>query len=197
MKTDNNASAAVPSKNSVTIQWETIFDAIGHPAIILDRDHRVVAANNASIRLTGMPQEDILGKYCFEVFHHRNSTEPVAGCPMERMLQSGVMESVDMEMETLDGIFLVSCTPILASDGSLDKVIHIAIDITERKKAERSLIEANERFKVVLDNLDVMVYVADMDSYEILFLNKKGRDIFGDITGQICWKSLQQPVRSC
>jgi PAS domain S-box-containing protein len=56
------------------------------------------------------------------------------------MLQSGTMESVDMEMEALDGTFLVSCTPILAADGSLDKIIHIATDITARKEMEMKLV---------------------------------------------------------
>ena len=44
----------------------------------------------------------------------------------------------------------------------------------------------------ILDSLDASVYVADMDTYELLYINKYGRDIFGDIQGKICWKSLQK-----
>ena len=44
----------------------------------------------------------------------------------------------------------------------------------------------------ILDSLDASVYVADMDTYELLYINKYGRDIFGDIQGKICWKSLQE-----
>jgi len=44
----------------------------------------------------------------------------------------------------------------------------------------------------ILDSLDALVYVADMDTYELLYINKYGRDIFGDIQGKICWKSLQE-----
>ena len=39
-----------------------------------------------------------------------------------------------MEMESLGGHYLVSCTPVLDEDGNIRKVIHIATDITERKK---------------------------------------------------------------
>ena len=39
-----------------------------------------------------------------------------------------------MELEVLDGRYLVSCTPIFDDEGRLEKVIHIATDITERKK---------------------------------------------------------------
>jgi PAS domain S-box-containing protein len=44
----------------------------------------------------------------------------------------------------------------------------------------------------ILDNIDVLVYVADLKSYEILYINKYTRSLFGDIEGKICWQSLQQ-----
>lgn len=135
MTMKNEISRPSLSEHTVPIKWQTIFNAIGQPAIILDRDHRVVAANTASSRLTGVSNAEIVGKYCYEVFHYRTTGAP-DGCPMEKMLQSGVMESYDMEIEALNGTFLVSCTPIPAADGSPDKVIHIATDITARKEME-------------------------------------------------------------
>jgi diguanylate cyclase (GGDEF)-like protein len=44
----------------------------------------------------------------------------------------------------------------------------------------------------ILDSIDALVYVADMDTYELIFINKYGRDIWGDIQGQICWQTLQE-----
>ncbi len=45
----------------------------------------------------------------------------------------------------------------------------------------------------VLDGLDAMVYVSDMQSYELLYVNKYGRDVWGsDIQGKICWQVLQK-----
>jgi PAS domain S-box-containing protein len=43
----------------------------------------------------------------------------------------------------------------------------------------------------VLDSLDSLVYVADMETYEILFINKYGCDTWGDIVGKTCWQALQ------
>ncbi len=43
----------------------------------------------------------------------------------------------------------------------------------------------------VLDSLDALVYVSDMDTYELLFTNEYGRNIWGDIKGKTCWKVLQ------
>ncbi len=51
--------------------------------------------------------------------------------------------------------------------------------------------QATERFRSLVDSLDALVYVADMESYELLYLNRYGREIWGDIVGKICWQSLQ------
>jgi len=67
----------------------------------------------------------------------------------------------------------------------------IVQDITERNKVEAELKESHERLLTVLDSLNAIVYVADMKTYEILFINKYTRDVFGDIEGKICWQTLQ------
>ncbi|MEW6429242.1 MAG: ATP-binding protein [Thermodesulfobacteriota bacterium] len=57
----------------------------------------------------------------------------------------------------------------------------------------RQTIQENEaRFRLLTDSLNALVYVADMDTYEILFINDYGRNIHGDITGAICWQTLQK-----
>lgn len=45
----------------------------------------------------------------------------------------------------------------------------------------------------VLDSLDALVYVSDMESHELLYVNKYGRNIWGaDIQGKTCWQVLQK-----
>ncbi len=64
------------------------------------------------------------------------------------------------------------------------RMLGVVLDISEQK-------ESFERFRTVLDSLDALVYVTDMQTYELLFVNKYGRDIWGDIQGKICWHTLQ------
>lgn len=51
--------------------------------------------------------------------------------------------------------------------------------------------ESYRQLSIVLDSLDALVYVSDMETYELLFTNEYGRSIWGDIRGKICWKVLQ------
>lgn len=64
-------------------------------------------------------------------------------------------------------------------------------EVAVRKKAEIALTESHERLLTVLNSLDAIVYVADITTHEILFINKYTKDIFGDIEGKICWQALQ------
>jgi len=61
------------------------------------------------------------------------------------------------------------------------------VDNNENKMAE----ESYRNIATVLDSLDALVYVSDMQSYELLFVNEYGRSIWGDIQGKTCWKVLQ------
>jgi len=64
-------------------------------------------------------------------------------------------------------------------------------DITERKRSEEATKESHERLLTVLNGLEAIVYVADMKTYELLFINNYVNDIFGDIVGKACWEALQ------
>ena len=50
---------------------------------------------------------------------------------------------------------------------------------------------------LILDNLDALVYVADIETYEIIYTNKYGKDIFGDIVGKTCWQAFSQQENLC
>jgi PAS domain S-box-containing protein len=77
----------------------------------------------------------------------------------------------------------------------------LANDITDRKRAEQELRRSHQTFLTVLDWIDATVYVADMNSYEILFMNKNMIDAFGaDLTGRICYEVFRResaPCRHC
>lgn len=55
-----------------------------------------------------------------------------------------------------------------------------------------------EQFLSVLDSVPEIIYVADMDTHEILFTNKKLKSIVGrDIVGEKCFKAIQNQAENC
>ena len=62
----------------------------------------------------------------------------------------------------------------------------------ERQRATHHRLTASHAMlKTILDSLEALVYVADMQTYEVLFVNQYARDLLGDITGSICWQTIQ------
>ncbi len=71
-------------------------------------------------------------------------------------------------------------------------------EIDERLEAQRALSESHERFLTVLNSIDADVYVAEMETYEILFMNEHMRANFGaDYVGEICWKVFRNDSVPC
>lgn len=60
------------------------------------------------------------------------------------------------------------------------------------RMAMEDLETAHRQTLIVLDNISAVVYVADIDTHELLFMNKYGKDIYGDVVGRICWQALQK-----
>ena len=73
--------------------------------------------------------------------------------------------------------------------------------VVELKEAEEALETSHETFLTVLNSIDATIYVADMETYKILFMNKYMRESFGkDFTGDICWEAFRgesQPCQNC
>lgn len=133
-------------------EWKTIFSAIGNPALILDPSQTILEANDTVLRLTGKTREELRTLKCWEVFHGPRVSAPPDGCPFVRMKETGRFETSSMEVQAPGGTYLVSCTPIMDEAGRLERVIHIATDITPLKRAEQALADSEARYHAIFEN---------------------------------------------
>ncbi|WP_298039221.1 ATP-binding protein [uncultured Desulfuromonas sp.] len=71
----------------------------------------------------------------------------------------------------------------------------------ERIRSEEALQGQVQKVTTIFDALNAVVYVADMETHEILYANKRATELFGDIGGKPCYKVLQAnqegPCSSC
>ena len=72
-----------------------------------------------------------------------------------------------------------------------EKVKDLERELAGQQSIEKLLWEKQDQLFKVLDSLEAIVYVADMQSYEILFANRYTEKLFGHVTGKTCWKVLQ------
>jgi PAS domain S-box-containing protein len=174
-------------------EWEEIFQAIGQPTLILDPRYHITAANRAAVRATGKSEDELLGRKCYEIFHKAETDHAPEGCPMEMMLASGRFETAEMEMEALEGLFLVSCTPVLDEAGRLEKVIHIATDITEHRRLEREIEERRSYLESVLANAPDAIVTMDAH-HHILEWNPGAERLFGYAREEAVGRNIDELV---
>ncbi len=55
--------------------------------------------------------------------------------------------------------------------------------------------ELQAQLYTILDSIDALIYVADMESYEILYLNKQGRYVYGNILGRKCYMHFHNKAK--
>ncbi len=120
--------------------WKYVFDALPDLIAILDTDHRVVKINKAMANRLGVSSDAGIGLHCYEVVHHTDS--PILECPHSKLLQDGLEHTQEVQEDNLGGYFLVTASPIVNPDGELLGSVHIARDITERRKMEKKLEKA-------------------------------------------------------
>ena len=88
--------------------------------------------------------------------------------------------------------------PVLDETGGLSLMCGVAIDITGKKRSEKAIDDAHGRLLTVLDSIDAHIYAADMNTYEILFMNRGMQESFGsDLTGKMCYEAFRNESSPC
>ena len=131
--------------------WENIFESISDIVMILDRDRRVLDCNRFAVASLQKTKKQIVGQFCYDVFQCKEHFE--GGCLHEELLVSERPDTIDMEMEMLSGIYLVTIAPVLDNWGKVIKTIHIAKDITNRKKSEKKLLVYQNQLRSLASEL--------------------------------------------
>lgn len=124
-------------------EWERCFDASTDVIMLLDRQMRALRANQAACDLCETTNhKDLLGNFCYEVFHQ--ASEPCQGCPVAESLTDGKPHTAEIEYQNQGKIFSSTASPLIDDRGELYGVVLFAKDITETRKLESHLRQAQK-----------------------------------------------------
>jgi len=145
------------------VHWQDTFDAIEELVTIIDKDFHVVQANRAMDK--AFAGAKVLGAHCYELMH--GTEGPIPNCPSCQTFSSGEVAHAEVCEQHLGGRwFDVYTYPIKDKDGTVQQVVHVVRDITERKRMQEALqkreYEANERVK----ELNCLYGITDLAAIE-------------------------------
>ncbi len=85
----------------------------------------------------GISPEKAIGLFCYQCVHGLDN--PPDFCPHAQTVKDGKEHSAEVHEPRLGGDFLVTTTPLEDEEGRTVGSVHVARNITERKKAEEEI----------------------------------------------------------
>jgi len=128
----------------------------------VDRDMKIIWANQAMRDAFGITGE-ISGDTCYRITQQRDS--PCPGCTAQKAISTGKFQ--EGEVATPDGRYwMVRSNPVF-EHGEVTSVVHVAIDITERRRAEEELSRSKQEMADIIDFLPDATFVVDKNGLVI------------------------------
>jgi PAS domain S-box-containing protein len=119
-----------------------VFDGIMSPLTITDLDHNIIMVNKATASLFNDKIPRLLGRKCYEAFRKEN--EPCPNCPVTETIRTG-KPSHRLSTNPIVNRTLEEYTfPIFDASGNLSLIINYGIDVTDKIKMERQLVQADK-----------------------------------------------------
>ncbi|MFH2058954.1 MAG: LytS/YhcK type 5TM receptor domain-containing protein [Pseudomonadota bacterium] len=142
IKEINERKAAELAAHKSKEEWENTFDSISDVVSLQDTNFRIIKINKAGCDTLEREYKDIIGMHCYTLF--RDLDEPCHGCPLIETANTLEPHAHEMFNKKLGKTFLVSGAPVLDENGTMTHITHVAKDITDRKKLEADLFQAQK-----------------------------------------------------
>ena len=127
-----------------------ILNGISELIVFQDTENNILWANKAAGDSVEIPQEELIGLKCYEVWHNREI--PCEICPVNRAVKSGKPE-IDDVISPDGKEWIIKGFPMLEENNTLIGITEVAQDISGQKKAERNLIESEKRYRLLFENM--------------------------------------------
>lgn len=122
-------------------RWMATVDAIVDPLMLIDKDYRVIQANQALAKIAGKDIKKVVGSHCYKMFAGRDT--PCPGCKLQESISTETTQT--FELSAIDNRYYeVATQPILDGNGVIEGSLHIYRDRTLAKQLQSQLIQTEK-----------------------------------------------------
>lgn len=135
-----------------------------------------------------VPVDKIIGTCLKEIYQPKLAERLLESIHI--CLESGLIQVVEYEINMVDDVHFYESRFIKAGE---EEVLTIVRDITEKKKADNALKESDRKYRELVDNSLLGIYIAQRNT--IKFCNQQLTDIFGyDSTDELIGISFEKLI---
>ncbi len=154
-------------------QYRAIIDALPDPIFRMSTDGVFMGVHASHPEMLAAEPEQIIGRTANDILPPelaRASDES-----LQRLLRTGQAQHLEYQLPLGDRVQDFEARMVRSGK---DEVLIIVRNITERKDAERALLESEARFQTVADNAPVMIWMSDTE-HRGTYFNKPWLDFTG------------------
>jgi PAS domain S-box-containing protein len=167
-----------------------IFDHVPAGMELRGLDGRYLHVNASVARALGAAPQELVGREPAE--HHDPATAAMIAAQDEEMRRTRRPLTEDQSVRHADGSehdYLVLRYPVLDDQGRVSAFGALSLDVTDRRRAERELRDAERRFRMLLEAAPDAIVIVDLNGL-IALVNARTEELFGFAREEL----LGQPV---
>jgi len=171
--------------NSIERHRQQIINNTPLILFALDPQGIITLIDGKALQTLGLNNDDLIGQSIFKLFDQNQTIAQAT----QKALQG---QSVQYQTTVQNTYYDITLKPIFNQHDELTEVSGIAMDITNRHKAELAKRESDEKYKAIVDGIaqigEGILIIGD--DYKIDYMNSILIDWFGDQTNNICYTSF-------
>ncbi len=159
--------------------YRTMFENTGTLMILIEDDMTISMANGEFIRYTGYSRDEIIGRMKWtDLVHPDDLAQMVKRHHDRRGSHNEILNSYEFRYITKSGEVRDVLLKIQLVPGT-KKSIASLIDITERKKIEEEMNRSESYYRLVVENINDIIWTFDLPTMTYTFISPSAKRIFG------------------
>ena len=172
-------SGDAPASERGLISRSALFDRVGALVMIFDREGRIRWFNRVCEETTGLSFEEVWGKLVWEVLVPPKEADIVKRV-LANLRTGRFTRGYESHLMTRDGIPRIvqwSTAPLFDSEGPVEHIVGVGVDITDRKRAEERLRRSEEHYRGLVESSPDAIFVHHRGN--VVFANRAGAALLG------------------
>jgi diguanylate cyclase (GGDEF)-like protein/PAS domain S-box-containing protein len=163
------------------LAYQTLFDHVRDPIIVLDNDGRIICANRRAGEMLGQEERQLLGQKLWEDF-------PEARSILDQARELDLTQTLKMNV---DQIYELSVAPLTDSQGKQQGVVVVCRDVTERRLALSQLADSEHLIRTLIETSSngILRFARDANDpehrFRCTFANRAAESYLSDGSGTL------------
>jgi PAS domain S-box-containing protein len=172
-----------------------VFDVLGDAVSIQDTQYKILYQNAAAKKMI----DDHKGEFCYKAYEGRDDI--CEHCPLTLSFKDGEVHTGERvnPLKERELIVQITSSAIKVQTGEIIAGIEVVRDVTNRRKAEKTLEEKEKFLNDVFDSIQNGISILDKD-LNIVRVNKTMERWYSHampLTGKKCYKAYHGANESC